>query len=879
MFLQTFFSRRAVISDCDQTVAIIVAIALANQLANKEQVTRPIFRKSARAWILLTLVGCCCWNAAGRPRPASEALSGQVIDENDQPVARAEMIFTLDSGVSRTVYTDAAGRFELAGIDGLQVQMTISKPGFFRIAGRKLDLTAGATEISLVLNHETEIKEQLDVQSAPVEIDPDTTSHQESLVQHEILNIPVASSHDLQQSLRIIPQVVSDSKGILQIAGARPGQTEVLLDGFEVNDPGTGAYTIHVNVDSVRAVEIETGGYGVQYAHAGAGVLALDTQSGDDRVRFGITNFVPELNFQQGTHFGNWYPRVTFSGPIEKGKIWFSDAMTIGHTLRRVSELPGGQNIDEQWSGDNLIRIQANLSPQNILQGSFLYNELSDPALGLGPLSPFSTTVNQQSRRYFASVKDQIWVGHTLFDVGAALDVGHDNENPLGSSPYTVTPSAVSGNYFQALSQQSRRFQFLGNITTQPLRGRGTHILSAGWNAAAIDYSRQAARAPINYYSASLNSAGGQVEPPPVSTLIDVATFTGPSALSLSNTQVGGYAQDLWRPVKPVVFSIGVRADWDRLIHQQILEPRIAMNWVPLDDGRMKFTLAWGEHYQPLILALMAMGFDEQRVDQFYVPPVSGNPTDPATASGPPRMATFTTPLNGLEEPRTYNATAEWDERFFSGTFVGVSYLLRESRDGFSWEPDFSQSPPNVTFHLANNRNDRYVAGEAWVRHSFGEKAQIEVDYVRSRASANEVLDPTLTELILARQQPGPLLWDAPNRFVSSGWAPVPLWGLLASGFAEIRSGFPFSVVNEQQQLVEPPNDRRFPTYFSLNLGLEKRFQFKGHQWAARLTCVNVTGHNNPDSVVNDSNAPNFLAMSGGQHRAVSVRLRLVTKK
>lgn len=835
--------------------------------------------------VLLTLLVFSSSFAAGWPQAAATDLRGQVIDENDQPVPRAEIIFTLDSGVSRTVYTDAAGRFDFPGVTSLQVQMTISKPGYFRIADRKVELTPGSNELSLILNHETEIKEQLEVQSSPVQIDPDTTSHQESLVQHEILNTPVASSHDLQQNLRAIPQVVADSRGNLHVAGARQGQTEVLLDGFEVNDPATGAYTVHVNVDSVRAVTIETGGYGAQYAHAGAGILALDTQSGDDRVRFGITNFIPALDFQEGTHFGNWYPRVTFSGPLEKGKIWFSDALTIEHTFRRVSELPGGQNIDEQWSGDNLIRVQANLSPQNILQGSFLYNELSDPALGLGPLSPLSTTTNNQSRRYFVSVKDQIWVRQTLFDVGAALDTGHDNENPLGTAPYMVTPSAISGNYFQALSQQSRRLQFLGNMTTRPLGWKGAHTISAGWIAAGIDFSQQAARSAINFYSAFTNTSGIQVEPPPHSTLTDVATFTGASALQVANTQVGGYAQDLWRPIKPVVFSIGVRADWDRLIHKQVVEPRIAMNWVPLDDGRMKFTLAWGEHYQPLILALLAQGSDQQRVDQFYVPPPpppppqQPNPNTPAIASGAPRVTTFITPLNGLEEPRTYNATAEWDERFFTDTFVGASFLLRESRDGFAWESEFAPSQPAVTLLLQNNRNDRYIAGEAWVRHAFGEKAQIEVDYTRSRASANEVLDPTLTQLILAPQQPGPLLWDAPNRFVSSGWSPIPIWGLLASGFAEFRSGFPFSVVNEQQQLAEPPNDRRFPTYFSLNLGLEKRFQFRGHEWAVRLTAVNVTGHNNPDSVVNDVNAPNFLAMSGGQHRAVSVRLRLVTEK
>jgi len=40
----------------------------------------------------------------------------------------------------------------------------------------------------------------------------------------------------------------------------------------------------------------------------------------------------------------------------------------------------------------------------------------------------------------------------------------------------------------------------------------------------------------------------------------------------------------------------------------------------------------------------------------------------------------------------------------------------------------------------------------------------------------------------------------------------------------EVRAGFPFNVVNDQQQLVELPGSRRFPAWFALNTHVEKRF-------------------------------------------------------
>src|SRR4029077_16159953 len=92
----------------------------------------------------------------------------------------------------------------------------------------------------------------------------------------------------------------------------------------------------------------------------------------------------------------------------------------------------------------------------------------------------------------------QIWVGRTLFDVGAAVDTGSNDSNPRGTLPYVVTPSSTSGNYFQSSTQSSRRLQLVGNWTTGALDFVGTHTLSAGWNADSLDFSQQASRTEID---------------------------------------------------------------------------------------------------------------------------------------------------------------------------------------------------------------------------------------------------------------------------------------------------------------------------------------------------------------------------------------------
>ncbi len=784
--------------------------------------------------------------------PSAE-LHGQVVDEDSQPIARVEIAESGSAPGAGPVYTDAAGRFVITFSAASSVRLKLSKPGFFRIDDRSVDLAAGVNEITFTLNHEKEFEQSINVQSPPIQIDSDTTSHQETLVQHEILDTPTPPSNDLQKNLVIMPQAVIDAAGRLHIAGARQGQTEVLLDGFEINNPGTGAFDSRVNVDAVQGVSAETGGYGAEYAHASAGVLEINTQSGDDRLRFGITNFVPGLNFQRGVKFGIWTPRVTVSGPLKKGKAWFSEALSSQRIFHLVTELPNGQNGEVQWSDDNLLRGDINLSSTNTLHASFLYNRASDARQGLGAYSPASTTTDSESHRYFISLKDQIWIGHTLFETGAAFDTGIARNTPNGDSNYVVAPSSSSGNYFQSLRQDSQRLQWFGNITTSQLHWFGEHTISEGWNLAGLDFSQNAARSEIEYVSAA-------------NTLIDQATFSGPASLRMANTQVGGYIQDHWRPFTPLAFSAGVRVDWDRLIQRSLAEPRFALNWVPAREGNMKFTLAWGVHYQPLNLSIFSQGFDQQRNDQFY----NSAGTAPV---GPPIVTTFNVPLGRLVQPRSYNTMAEWEEKVSSRTFVGASFLMREVHQGFAYE--LTTAP--ATFTLANHRSDSYVAGEIWLHHSFSDKAQIKIDYTVSRASSTQVLDPSLTQLIFSAQQSGPLPWDARHRIISTGWTPLPIWQLFLSGFFEYHTGFPFSAINVEQQLVGAANSLRFPAYISLDLGLEKRFHFRGHEWAIRISSTNITEHNNPDRVVNRVDAPDFLTYAGGQTRIFSGRIRLVT--
>jgi hypothetical protein len=806
------------------------------------------------AWAGLCAIVAVC---AAAQAPAT-LVRGQVNDEDGKPVDGVEIQLAPVSGAPFVAYSDATGHFEMDAVPAGPALVSLGKPGFFQIEKRALEISSGANDVIFTINHETEVHQQVQVSATGPQIQPDTTTRDVQLLQHDILNVPVASTHDLTHSLAVMPGVVTDNNSTLHYAGARVSETEVLLDGFEIGDPTNGQLTTRVNVDAVQSAVVESGDTDAAYAHAGAGVLSLTTITGDDRWRFGTTDFIPAPIVQQGLHLGSWYPRFTLSGPIEKKKAWFSEALSLWRVFGVVSGISSGPDFSTAWFGDSLTRIQVNLTPGNVLSANFLYNQSYQSDVGLAALTPYSATTRVPARRWFTSVRDQIWFHRTLVQLGVAGDSGLTDSDPQGNGVYIISPSSNMGNYFQALEQRGRRLQVIGDITTTDHHFLGRHTISAGGNVAALDHSQSAVRSAIDFKRSD-------------GSLSEVATFSGQSAYRLSNTQAGGYVQDLWQIAKPFELAFGVRGDWDRLIQHGFVGPRVAANLFPLGEGRAKLTVSWGIYTAALDLNTLGRGFDQERTDVFY----------DATGTVPlpnPLVTSFFAPRTGLEQPWFSKTSVEWQEQVGHNTSFGTSFLLRREGEGLAYQ-NLTDPATALSLIAENNRHDRYVAGEFWIQHRFGENAEISFDYTRSSATTNEAVDYTLASIMFAPQSPGPLPWDVPNRIVSDGWTQLPFWHLMLSYFAEYHTGLPFSVINEQQRLIGTPDGSRYPSYFDLNLGIEKRFHFRHKEYAFRVSAINLTGHLNPNQVVNNMDASNFLTFSGGQGRAFTARLRFVGSK
>jgi len=178
-------------------------------------------------------------------------------------------------------------------------------------------------------------------------------------------------------------------------------------------------------------------------------------------------------------------------------------------------------------------------------------------------------------------------------------------------------------------------------------------------------------------------------------------------------------------------------------------------------------------------------------------------------------------------------------------------------------------------FTMESTRRDRYDAEMLSLQRRFKGGHIIFASYTHSNARSNAVLDFNLLNPYFSPQSPGPLPWDTPNRVVS--WGILPLVRQFDLAYTlDWRDGFPFNVVNEDQQLVGAPGMHRYPSFFALNMALERRVSLFGFRWQLRAGFDNITDRHNPFAVDNNIDSPTYLTYSSSGGRSLTGQVRLL---
>lgn len=797
----------------------------------------------------------------GLEKSASAILT--VVDENGLAISDAQVTLSEPGLPPLQLHTDYAGHCTYLLHQGAPYQLQIEKPGFYQALKSQID--ADQQNVEVTLTHEQVIHQEVTVVASNVGIDPEQTSDKFTLNTPEIVNVPYPTSRDIRNLLPFNPGVVQDSTGQIHVAGSETYETLDLLDGFDIRTPVSGTLDLRVSADAVRSIETETTRYPAQFGKATGGVIAFYTGMGDNKFRFNATDFFPSFQELNGLRFDKFVPRITFSGPLVRNRAWFFDGLDSEYDDIYIQELPANADTNHLLRGSNLIKAQINLTPANILSPALLFNDYHSPYDGISSLTPQQSTVKRDTISWLPYVRDQqSFANGTLLTLGAAVLRFRNGYEPHGDTPYQITPELRNGSYFENLTEHEQRVEGTAALYLPPHYWLGRHDLKTGLDLDAINFNEAVVRAPVSY----LREDG---------TLLRHSVFPQQAPFTGHNFAIGAYVQDHWLAHPGLIVEPGLRFDWDEIIRQPLISPRVAVTYSPPGSAATtKLSAGIGLYYEHTQLEYLTEALAGIRYDTYYA-------ADGTTPVSPSLQTTFTANDSSLKQTRAVNWSLGLQRKLPGSIYFGANFIQKRTLDGFTYAHQGSADVQWGNYLLTNARQDHYYAAEFDARRNFANGYTLFASYVRSSARTNAALDyvPTISQL--GPQQSGPLAWDTPNRVISWGWLPLLLpkfrkrWDFVYT--LDWHTGFPFTSVNANYRVVGSAGSRRFPDFLSFSPGLEWKFHFRGYYFGLRGVMENATDSENPFIVNNVVDSPKYGTFSEFEGRAFTTRIRLISTK
>ena len=282
------------------------------------------------------------------------ALTGVVRDEAGAVVRGATVTVTaIQTGVSRTVVSSAAGVYSAAGLAPGVYRVRVELTGFRPLVRDGLQVATGETvrvDLELAVGSLTET---VTVAGAASPLRRETGSLGAVVAQEQIAQLPLNGRTFITLASLAAGVALPPNTQMPRINGGRPRTNEYLFDGISVLQPEPGQVAFFPVIDAIQEFKIESNSPPAEFGRFNGGVINLTTRAGTNAFHGNAFEFLRNeslnaRNFFQSTNpvkpdyrrnqFGG-----TFGGPLAAGRTFlFADyqgqRQSIGRTV--ISTVP-----------------------------------------------------------------------------------------------------------------------------------------------------------------------------------------------------------------------------------------------------------------------------------------------------------------------------------------------------------------------------------------------------------------------------------------------------------------------------------------------------------------------------------------------------------
>ncbi|HEX8097526.1 MAG TPA: TonB-dependent receptor, partial [Pyrinomonadaceae bacterium] len=770
--------------------------------------------------------------------------------------------------------SDEEGNYVFNGLVAGDYVVSVELQGFEKYEHKVMVPIEASVDLNILLNPlapraSVEVTDE-DRETARTESSPPS-----QITTQTLRNAPLAQEK-FQDALPLLPGVVRGPDGMLNVKGARASQSGVLVSSLNATDPVTGNSAIDLPLEAVELVQVYSNPYSSEYGRFTGAVTTIETRSGSNELRYLLINVLPRPRLRNGGIYGigAWAPRLAVGGPVIKDKLFFFQSLEYRFIRTEVRSLPSSQRDIRLESFDSFSRLDYNINATNRMTVSFSLFPQKIDGYNLNTFNPLETTANFHQRGWFFAVNEQ-----AAFKGGALLQSSFSAKqfdvNIYGNEagPYRIAPERRFGGYFDRQQRESRRIEWLEIYNPASRQWLGQHSLKLGLNISHTTFDGSDVARPVRVLRS--NGTTGQL-----------INFVGAGQLARNNGEYAAFVQDKWTINRRVTLDYGLRYDRDGIGRENNFAPRLGFAVSPFENGRTILRGGVGLFYDKIPLNVGVF-------EQYQNLQVATFARDGVTPPGVPRTLRNTVAGGDFKNPYSVAWNLQLDHELSERLLLRVAYEERRTQREFIVEPVF-QTPGNDLLELQNTGRSRYREFQVAARYRLQEKHHLFTAYTRSRATGDlndfntyfgNVRNPVVRPNQYSLQS-----FDAPNRLLFWGDIGLPRQ-ITASPVLDWRTGFPFSLLDEEQSFVGARNrGGRFPNFLSLDLQVTKglkvpvpRWHFIPEKYRGRkiggrvgIKLFNITSHWNPRDVQNNLAARDFGTFYNSVGRSIRLKFEFV---
>jgi len=774
------------------------------------------------------------------------------------------VVFTADAGGERSVLPAAKisldgathvetqsnneGKFVFSTIPAGSYTITAQAPGM--AARHGVLVTRGtASQVELEMKLQA-VAESTTVTASAEPADIKEPSGTNTVGDSAVRNMPNIDEQ-FQSLLPLIPGVVRGPNGLINMKGARTSQNGSLVNSADVTDPATGTTAINIPIDVVSSIHVLSTPYDPEYGKFTGAVSNLETRSGDfNKFRLSGQNFIPRLRRIDGSVMGlaAFTPRITFSGPMVKDRVAFTQAFEYRYERDPVDSLPPLQSYNRSENFNSYTQFDVNISQKQTASASVAIFPQRLDYYGLNTFTPQPSTPDLNERGYQAYLQHR-YVTDSGDLLTSQVSVRRFNADlvPNSSAPYELLVETTEGGFFNHQNRDTTRTELEEIVRSHPRHFFGSHELDAGVDFAHSSYDGRQQFLPVQI----VGVAGYPLEQ---------IQFGPTSTFSVDQNETAWFVGDKWTVSNRLTFDLGLRFDRDSVTDSVNTAPRAGFVLALTKDGKTVLKGGAGFFYDRIPLNIPAFP---------YLPSRTVSALDPlGEVLSSTEYANVIS--NGLRNPRSEVWNFEVDRQVTSDFLVRVAYQQRNTVREFLLDP--IADGPRGNLSLSDRGSDFYKEFQITGRYRI-HRSMLNASYVRSRAYGdlndfNQFFgnDP---QAVIQPNQRGRLNFDAPNRILAWGEIAAP-WKLTFAPVLDVHTGFPYSTINQHRDFIGPRNELQLPRFVSTDLQVwrEIRLPIKEKHARIGLGVFNVFNHPNYRDVQNDVDSYRFGEFFNGVSRA-----------